>query len=219
MSAQAPAVPAPPGAPAPLRLRFAPLSPFARKVLVAAHELGLADRIALVGCDVWAADTDIQDDNPLGKVPALRTGDGVVVGSTLICEWLGTLAPERALVPGAGAPRWAVLRAHAVADGVMEAATAFTMERLRRPADKVWRGWLERQEDKIRRGLDHLAALPAEGRAGVDLHTLTLACALSYLDIRLPHLDWRAAHPDLSAFHAGFSLRPSMLASAPERFA
>ena len=201
------------------RLRFSPLSPFARKVVVVARELRLADRLEMVPCDVWAPDTDIAQDNPLGKVPALVTQDGVIVGTTLICEWLARLAPDRPLLPQDEAARWAVLRAHALADGVMEAAVAYTMERVRRPKDKVWQGWLDRQEGKIRRTLGALTRLPAEGRAGVDLYTLTLACTLGYLDFRLPHLDWRADHPDLAAFHAAFSERPSLQATAPERFA
>ncbi|MFG1347997.1 glutathione S-transferase family protein [Xanthobacter autotrophicus DSM 431] len=200
------------------RLRHAPLSPFARKVVVVAHELGVLDRIEIVPCDVWAPDTDIAGDNPLGKVPALRTAAGAIIGATLICEWLGTLAPEHPLLPQEPAARWAALRAHAVADGIMEAAVTYTMERMRRPQDKIWEGWLERQEGKICRGLAHLAALPAEERANIDLYTLTLGCTLGYLDFRLPHLDWRADHPQLASFEATISERPSLQATAPVRF-
>lgn len=200
------------------RLRYAALSPFARKVLVVAREIGVLDRLELCPCDVWSPETDIADDNPLGKVPALRTADGVIVGATLICEWLGTLAPAHPLVPEEAAARWAVLRAHAVADGVMEAAVTYTMERVRRPQDKVWQGWLDRQEDKVRRGIAHLAALPEEGRAGIDLYTLTLGCTLSYLDFRMPHLDWRTEHSGLAAFEAVLSQRPSLAETAPTRF-
>ena len=56
-----------------LKLWYSPASPFVRKVLVFAHETGLADSIALVPGDVWAPDTEITKDNPLGKVPALVT--------------------------------------------------------------------------------------------------------------------------------------------------
>src|ERR1700687_3227023 len=57
----------------PMRLRYSNASPFVRKVLVFAHEAGLAQNIELVPTDVWAADTDIVRDNPLGKVPTLVT--------------------------------------------------------------------------------------------------------------------------------------------------
>jgi hypothetical protein len=48
-----------------------PASPFVRKVLVFAHEIGLAEPIDVVLSDVWAPDGNIFRDNPLGKVLAL----------------------------------------------------------------------------------------------------------------------------------------------------
>ncbi len=199
-----------------LRFRYSPTSPFVRKVLVVAHELQVLDRLDLVRADPWSPDTDIAPDNPLGKVPALSTPDGLVVGSTLICAYLETLADGRSLLPADPAARWAVLRAHAVAEGILDAAVAATMERMRRPQDKIWQGWLDRQAGKVRTALDFLAALPAESRAQVDLYTLTLACVLAYLDLRMPDFDWRARHPDLATFEAEFARRPSLLATRPE---
>jgi hypothetical protein len=46
-----------------LRPRYSPASPFVRKVLVFAHETGLADRIERVPTDVWAPDSNIFRDN------------------------------------------------------------------------------------------------------------------------------------------------------------
>lgn len=199
-----------------LRLRYAPTSPFVRKVLVVARELGVEDRLELVLADVWSPETDIAADNPLGKVPALATPDGVVVGSTLICSYLETLADGRSVLPADPAARWQALRLHAVAEGIMDAALAFTMERIRRPEDKVWQGWLDRQEGKVRAALEYLAASPASARAGVDLYTITLACALAYLDLRMPHVDWRGLHPGLAEFEAGFAERRSLRETRPE---
>ncbi|MEK7245490.1 MAG: glutathione S-transferase N-terminal domain-containing protein, partial [Pseudomonadota bacterium] len=56
-----------------MKLRYSPASPYVRKVTVVAHETGLIDRIEIVATNVWANDTDIGRDNPLGKVPALAT--------------------------------------------------------------------------------------------------------------------------------------------------
>lgn len=205
---------APAAAEAPLRLRSSALSPFVRKVLVAAHETGTIGRITLVATDVWARDTDVADDNPLGKVPALRAPEGVIIGSTLICDYLDRLAGAPVLLPAETAARWSVLREHAVADGIMEAAVAHVVERIRRPEERQWEGWLDRQADKIRRGLDHLVALPAR-RQSADLFTITLGCTLAYLDRRLPDLGWRSAHPDLAAWLDDFASRPSMMATRP----
>lgn len=198
-----------------LGLRYSALSPFVRKVLVAGHETGTIDRIALIATDVWSPETDIAADNPLGKVPALRTPDGPIVGSTLICEYLDGLGGAPILLPAARDARWTILAAHGVADGVMEAAVAHVVERLRRPPERQWDGWLVRQEQKIGRGLDHLASLPAAGRTGVDLFTITLACSLAYLDRRLPALGWRDRHPGLAVWQEDFAQRPSMIATRP----
>src|SRR5882757_1242461 len=193
-----------------MRLRYSPVSPFARKVRVVAAELKLWDRIELAACDVWAPNSDIAADNPLGKVPALLTGDGTFIGSTLCCEYLDSLQGEPRLVPAATADRWRVLRQHALADGIMEAAVAHVTEELRRPAQFVYREFLERQRIKIRRTLDvvesHADALG--GRA--DLATITLGCALGYLDFRLPQFGWRRGRDGLARWYEIMAMRPSM---------
>jgi glutathione S-transferase len=114
-----------------LRLRSSVLSPFARKVFVTAHELGVVERLDVVLTDVWVPDSDIMTENPLGKVPSLRTPDGVIPGSTLICEYLDELNGAPVLLPADKAARWELLSAHAIADGVMEAAVAHSTPRER----------------------------------------------------------------------------------------
>jgi glutathione S-transferase len=54
-----------------LKLWYSPASPFVRKVMVFAHETGLADSIALVPGDVWAADSEITKDR--SPLPLRRT--------------------------------------------------------------------------------------------------------------------------------------------------
>ena len=49
----------------------------------------------------------------------------------------------------------------------------------------------------------------------VTLGSITVGCALGYLDLRFPEDDWRAGHPKLAAWYEGFSQRPSMQASEP----
>lgn len=198
-----------------MRLRYSPLSPFARKVLVAAHETGTFARLDLVPADVWSSGSDIAADNPLGKVPVLVAPEGPIIGSTLICQYLDELHDGPRLVPAGRGERWRVLSAHALADGIMDAAVAHVVERIRRPAGMVWAGWLERQESKIEGALGSLAGMPAETRAGLDLHTVTLGCALAYLDRRLPLLGWRDRHPGLAAWLDAFATRPAMDATRP----
>ena len=42
---------------------------------------------------------------------------------------------------------------------------------------------------------------------------IAAACALGYLDLRLPDLGWRTVAPELAAWFADFSQRPSMQAT------
>jgi glutathione S-transferase len=198
-----------------MRLRYSNASPFVRKVLMFAHETGLAQNIELVPTDVWAADTDIARDNPLGKVPTLVTADGTFIGSTLCCEYLDSVHAGPPLIPREPSARWQVLQRHALADGIIEAAVAHVVETLRRPAALVYSGTLQRQHEKMRRALDVIEH-DVSAYGAIDLASVTLGCALGYLDFRHGALHWRADRPKLTVWYSHFETRPSMIATAPK---
>jgi len=198
-----------------LKLRYSSASPFVRKVLVSAHETGLIDRIEIAPADVWAPDSDIFQDNPLGKVPSLVTPDGTFIGSALCCEYLDTLHDGRRLIPIVPVERWPVFQLHALADGMMDAAVAHVIEQLRRPQAFVYQPFLERQLGKIQRALDAIEVQANTFGERVDLGTIALGCALGYLDLRLPQLEWRQSRARLSQWEAAFAQRPSMAATTP----
>lgn len=196
-----------------LKLWYSPASPFVRKVMVFAHEVGLADSIELATGNVWEPDNQVVKDNPLGKVPALVAPDGVFAGSYLCCEYLDSLHNSARLIPADPKARWPVLELHAFADGIIEAAVAVSIEKLRRPKEFVYQGTLDRQSEKINRTLDRIA--PMTLHQAPDIATITLGCALGYLDFRMPQLGWRDARPALSQWYAQFSQRKSMQATVP----
>lgn len=196
-----------------LKLWYSPASPFVRKVLVFAHEAGLADSITLVPGDVWSPETAITKDNPLGKVPALVTPDGVFAGSYLCCEYLDSLHAGARLIPSDPRERWPVLQLHAFADGIIEAAVATVIEQLRRPKELVYQGTVDRQSGKINRTLDRIA--PMALTQAPDIATITLGCALGYLDFRMPQLAWRDGRSTLGKWYETFSARKSMQATVP----
>ena len=189
-----------------LRLLYAPLSPFARKARVAAIETGM--HIELVRVDVWGADAQVEGSAPLRQIPVLLGGPEPLPGSTLICEYFDSVSEGLKLIPRDPAARWRTMASHALADGIMTAAVAHTVERVRRPAAAQWPQWLARQESKIARALSDIEA--REVGDAPDLATITLAVALAYLDRRLPMVAWRAAHPKLAAWLGRFEQRPSM---------
>ena len=201
-----------------MKLRYSPTSPYVRKVVVTAIEAGLDERIERIETDVWNPETDIAEDNPLGKVPALVTDEGrVLCDSPTICDYLDSLHEGPRLIPAEGPARWQVLNLHALANGVMDAAVARVIEHRARPEHLRFDGWLERQKLKIDRALDSLDRQAAEGvlDGPVNLGTITVGCALGYLDLRFSEDAWREGRPALEAWYDAFSQRPSMQATVP----
>jgi glutathione S-transferase len=198
-----------------MRLRHSPGSPFVRKVMVVAHEHGLADHIEIVPTSVspLRANAELARDNPLMKVPALTTDDGqVLLDSPVICEYLDGLGAGRKLFPPPSPARWTALTQQAIADGVTEAVILCRYETLR-PEDKRWSGWTDGQMQKARGGL---AALDLQGLAGAPtIGHIAIACALGYLDFRFPDEGWRQRHPKLATWYHDFEQTPSMRATKP----
>jgi glutathione S-transferase len=191
-----------------MKLYYNPPSPYARKVLVVAHEKDLLGRLVLIPVDPWKSPPELLTVTPLAKVPALLAEDGVlIVESTLICEYLEQLDGGRPLNPG---HRFETMARTALAHGIIDASFATVIER-RRPQVRQWAAWIERQYDAIERTLWRVK--PQAGR--FDLGDITLACALAYLDFRLPELEWRAEHPGLAEWLDEANRRASMRATAP----
>jgi len=61
-----------------MKLHWSPRSPFVRKVMIAAHETGLVNRLTCVRTVVamTAPNTNLLCDNPLSKIPTLVLDDG-----------------------------------------------------------------------------------------------------------------------------------------------
>ncbi len=201
-----------------MKLFHTPTSPFVRKVLVAAHELGLADRVeaVLLRPSPTQADPTLSRANPLNKIPALALDDGTTLyDSPVICEYLDALAGSGKLLPASGPARWDVLRTQALADGVLDASILVFYERLHRPKELHWQAWLDGQTQKALQGLDALDAAAARFVDAPDLGQVAAACAVGWLEFRAPFGDVRAGRPNLTAWYERFAARPSMTATAP----
>ncbi|MBC3420752.1 glutathione S-transferase [Pseudomonas sp. RW3S2] len=200
-------------------LFHSPLSPFVRKVMVVLHETGQLARVTLqpVNISPVSGDEQLNQDNPIGKIPALRLDDGSVLhDSRVICEYLDTQHVGNPLVPREGSARWRRLTLASQADAIMDAAVSSRYESFLRPEDKRWDGWLQAQSEKIRRGLADLEQHHlAEIASGFDIASIGVACALGYLDLRQPEFGWREQQPGLAAWYAQVCQRPSMLATVP----
>src|SRR5690606_33145679 len=107
--------------------------------------------------DVWSVDTQVQQYNPLGKVPCLVMDDGgSLFDSRVIVEYLDTLSPVGRLIPQASRDRTATRCWEAIADGVLDAAVAINIENTQRPPELRSTDWTQRQYSKITAALDFM---------------------------------------------------------------
>lgn len=201
-----------------MKLIHAPTSPFVRKVMAVVFELGLADKVAIEfnPASPLQRDPALVDHNPLGKIPALILDDGTTLfDSPVICEYLAASTGDTVLFPPAGPARWAALTQQALGDGLLDAAIANRYETVMRPADLRWPGWTEAQLAKVRGALDRIEALAPTLPETPTIGTITLGCALGYLDFRYADLNWREGRPAAAAWFAAFDARPSMAETRP----
>ena len=198
-----------------MKLYYSATSPYARKVRVLIIEQGLQDAVSLERADPMAENAATRIGNPLSKIPALELKDGThLFDSPVICEYLDHEAAGEALLPKDGDHRWAVLTAQALGDVIRDAALSLVMES-RRPETERSAFWQDRWTAAIHRGVDEIAEDVAADRKAFDLGRITYACALGYLDFRLPDLDWRGPHPNLVTWFEEISGRESFVMTAP----
>jgi len=198
-----------------MKLLWSSRSPFVRKVMVAAHEVGLADRVR-TGRVVVAANkpnADVMAVNPLNKIPTLVLDDGTVLyDSRVICEYLDTLHDGRKLFPTEEPARWSALRRQALGDGLMEVIVLRLGEQ-NRPKEAQSESHLGAFRLKIASGLDRIEAEGGGPASQPDIGHIAIACALGHLDFRFAADAWRTGRPRLAAWYAEFARRPSMRAT------
>jgi glutathione S-transferase len=200
-----------------MKLFYSASSPFVRKVMTCATELGLDAKIKTTRGAAHPINRDkaIIAENPLGQVPTLVTDDGVALyDSRTICEYLDHLGGGR-LFPAAGPARWQALAEQSAADGLLDAALLCRYEATVRPEPLRYAAWRDGQLDKIACAVTQFAAwLPGFGNR-VDIGTITVGCALGYLDFRFADLGWRNGREGLANWFAAFDARPAMTATRP----
>ena len=201
-----------------MKLYWSSRSPFVRKVMVVAHETGLAARIETIPVVVASTSEPnpvVMRDNPLNKIPTLLTDDGMVLfDSMVICEYLDSLHGGSRLFPFQAPLRWQALRWHALGNGMLDAQMAWRTES-RRPPEQQAPVTLRAFDLKIRSALDLLEReADALGAAPLGIGQVGVGCALAYLDFRFAGLDWRAARPRIAAWYEALGRRPAMQATA-----
>ena len=201
-----------------MTLHWSPRSPYVRKVMIVAHELGLSDRVNCVRTVVGGTEPhmELMKENPFGKIPTLVLEDGTVLyDSPVVCEYLDSLHTGQKLYPQAGAERFTALRRHALGSGMIDTGLLLLGERFRPEEHRsqahvdIWTLKLRSAVTALEREADAIAATP------FTIGHVAIGVALGYLDFRFDQLQWREDHSRLAAWYVAFQKRPSVQANLP----
>lgn len=201
-----------------MKLYRSPRSPYVRKVMVCAHETGLADRIepVLAVVAMTRPHLELMRENPLGKIPTLVTDSGqVLFDSAVICEYLDSLHSGPRLFPSSPERRWEALRWHALGDGMLDLLILWRNELLRpepqRSAEVLAAFALKIQASvgSLDREADAIAGTP------FGIGHIAIGCALGYIDFRFADTYWRDGRVRISRWFEAFSARPSAQLTLP----
>ena len=199
-------------------LHWSPRSPYVRKVLITAHETGIADRIETVRTVVAASEPNVElmKENPQSRLPTLRLADGTVIyDSIVICEYFDSLHNGAKFFPPNWPERLTALRRHALGDGMLDTMLMWRGEALRPPANQsikhmqAWRLKTNVSVDMLEEEADAL------GQSPFSIGHIGIGVALGYIDFRFPELAWRKDHPHLTSWYETFAARPSVTATEP----
>jgi glutathione S-transferase len=209
-----------------MKLFYGSVSPYVRKVMVTAIEIGLDDRLQLEKFGLLSParlEPRLAAVNPLAKIPALLPDEGpALFDSRVICEYLDSLHDGEKLFPAVGPKRWHALTQMSAADGLLDAGMTARAEMARPPAVQA-ADWIAGHMGKARRVLDlwehevEQAGVPAglSGAARIDIGDIAWGCALGWLDFRMPDESWRNTHPALARWFSELSQRRSMSITMP----
>lgn len=200
-----------------MKLTFSPASPFARKVRIAAIELGLIDKIEFTPAAVapGTANEDYSRITPLKKLPVLITNDGnVILDSYVIVEYLNEMAGG-SLIPDYGARRWKAKTNHSLINGMLDSMLLCRYEKMVRPQGLQWQAWSDDHWNRAWTGMARFENMPEVLNGPFDISQIGLVCVLGYADFRFADCGWRKAYPKLDAFHQKMLERPSVKISVP----
>lgn len=202
-----------------MKLTYSATSPFVRKIRILIQLLKLNNVIEEIpsAANPFTRDSRITQYNPLGKVPVLITDEGLaLIDSKLIADYLCSTVSDNTLLPATGAHRWTVLRTTFLADGLLDAALLIRYEIASRPEAFQWAAWSNAQMEKITATLQLLndecsSATPNN----INLGTISIACALEYLDFRFDSLNWRYTYPQLARYIEPILRLPEFISTSP----
>ena len=193
-------------------------SPYVRKVRIVFLEKKVDVDLELE--NVWAADTKISQNNPLGKIPCLILDDGeAIYDSRVIAEYVDTLSPVGKLIPAGSRERATVKTWESLADGIDDAGILARLELTLRPPEQQSSEWVDRQTGKMNTALAQMSHQLGENLwchgNQMTLADIAVGCALGYLLFRFPNIAWQAQYLNLDNLYQKLMQRPSFAETMP----
>ena len=139
-------------------------SPFTRRVGTTLLLYNLKHEHLVLRANVPEELEQLKKFNPLARVPALETDDGMaLVDSVTILDYLDRLVgPDEALTPSTGAVRTQMLSLIGIGAGAAEKSVSCYYEEgvnAKRPADKIYRPWVDKMYEQTKDGLEAIESM------------------------------------------------------------
>ncbi|KZT56880.1 glutathione S-transferase domain-containing protein [Calocera cornea HHB12733] len=180
-----------------LELYYSGNSPFARKVLIVARELGLYSLLKLVPEAPFPTKLlpALNAHNPLATVPTLVTPEnGAIFDSSVVVQYLDALSTgPKVLPPATDLKRYEALTYDHLINGTLGAMLLTRYEAAARAPEHQSETWVAAQTAKAKRAILRLSQLPLPDISGptLPLQAIDLLVLVWYFDRRFPHLKWR----------------------------
>lgn len=192
-------------------------SPFVRKVRIVLAEKKIDYDFEIES--PWTEGSKVPDLNPLGKIPVLLLDDDTpLFDSRVIVEYIDSVTPNNKLFPSPNRERIEVKRWEALADGICDAAASAFLEGKRAKKEQS-AAWIQRQREKIVRGLEFMSEELGEKTYCTGTHIsmadLAVGVSLGYLAFRFPDIDWQSSHPNLAKLYDKLMHRASFADTVP----
>jgi glutathione S-transferase len=195
-----------------VRLYGTTTSPFVRRVRVVAAEVG--EPVELINTAQPDGDAALRRISPIAKVPVAVVDGRTVFDSRVIIDWVTTVRGWGGIEPPRD--RWHHANLLNAIDGALESViSVFYLKRDGHDVEKI--AHCTRQLERARTIFDWLGGeLMSPGRGfstGLDLATLSLVCALDWMDFRQTYPTDR--HPAFAPVRAAWREHASLAATRP----
>lgn len=198
-----------------MKLFASPTSPYVRKVMIVAHEIGIADRIQRVIVNPREAPAALVEKNPVGKIPVLIADDGTALSdSVVICDYLDTTFGNGRITRSASPSRWKVATAASLGDGMTDSVILYRNETMRTDAAQP-SAFAEWQLAKVYRALEALEGM-APSFGDICLAQIAFGCGLGCIEMRMPERNFLGKYPAAQRWFSEISKRPSFSATVPK---